>query len=164
MSGEELGVSVRPFVAADVGGLVLQPAQARWAGRLEAGTLAVLEAGLSWTVRARGRVIAIGGVLDRGEGRGEAWALLSPAAGPHLGRLTRMVRRAFEVTPFRRIEAVTASDFPAAARWARLLGFDNEGRMKGWREDGGDAERWAIVRPCRQTIPYTDRKAGRWPG
>jgi hypothetical protein len=148
MASEE-GFSISPFRAGDVGELKLQPAQARWAGRLEAGTLAVLEAGLSWTVRADERVIAIGGVLDRGEGRGEAWALLSTAAGRRLARLTRTVRRAFVVMPFRRIEAVTAEGFAPAARWARMLGFRDEGVMRAWRQDGGDARRWAWINSKR---------------
>ncbi|MDO9337917.1 MAG: hypothetical protein Q7T61_16090 [Caulobacter sp.] len=149
---------VEPFRAEDLEALTLQPAQAAWRGRIDGETGAALAAsGLAWTLwdsgrdagRDSGRVIGCGGVIDRGGGRGEAWALLAQDAGAGMLAATRAVRRYFETAPFRRIEAVTAVDFAPAARWTRLLGFKSEGRMRAFCDDGGDAVRWAIIREER---------------
>lgn len=147
-------VEVAPFRAAHLADLVLQPAQAAWRGRIDGESGRALEAtGLAWTLLCGGRVVGCGGVIDRGEGRGEAWALLAQDAGTTMLAATRAVRRYFETAPFRRIEAVTAVNFLPAARWARLLGFQREGRMRAFCDGGGDADRWAIIKEEQQ-----------WPG
>ena len=139
-------VEVLPFRARHLEALTLQPAQAAWRGRIDGQTGAALEAGgCAWTLTRAGAAVGCGGVIDRGGGRGEAWALLAQDAGPAMLAATRAVRRYFETAPFRRIEAVTACDFQPAARWARLLGFHCEGRMRAFCETGGDAERWALI-------------------
>lgn len=138
---------VEPFAAADLRALTLQPAQAAWRGRFDGETgLALQASGLAWTLFDGERVIGCGGVIDRGGGRGEAWALLAQDAGRAMPAATRVVRRYLQTAPFRRIEAVTAVDFPPAGRWARLLGFENEGPMRAFCDSGGDAERWAFIK------------------
>lgn len=146
---------VEPFRAEHLEQLILQPAQAAWRGRFDGETGAALEASrLAWSLLWRDRIIGCGGVVDRGGGRGEAWALLAQDAGLAMLTATRAVRRYFETAPFRRIEAATAADFAPAARWTRLLGFECEGRMRAFCDDGGDAERWAFIK----------KEEGRWPG
>jgi hypothetical protein len=143
MRGE---VEVLPFRAAHLHTLVLQPSQAAWRGRIGAEALAALEQGASaWTVLRGGRVVGCGGVIDRGSGRGEAWALIAQDAGPAMLAATRIVRRYVQTAPFRRIEAATASSFAPAGRWAAMLGFTPEGLMRAFCEDGDDAMRWAII-------------------
>jgi hypothetical protein len=145
---------VVPFQATHLEQLTLQPAQAAWRGRIDGEAGAALEAsGLAWALLVGDRVIGCGGVIDRGGGRAEAWALLAQDAGPAMLAATRAVRRYFETAPFRRIEAVTAVDFMPAARWTRLLGFSREGRMRAFCEGGGDADRWAFI-----------KKEQAWPG
>lgn len=142
---------VEPFRAAHLEALVLQPAQTAWRGRIDGEMGRALEAGgLAWTVFEGERLVGCGGVIDRGGERGEAWALLDQEAGAAMLAATRVVRRYFETAPFRRIEAVTASDFKPAGRWARLLGFEREGRMRAFCDNGGDAERWAFIREERR--------------
>jgi hypothetical protein len=146
-------MKVEPFRAAHLAELTLQPAQAAWRGRIGGEAGAALEAsGLAWTLLSEDRVVGCGGVIDRGGGRGEAWALLAQDAGPAMLAATRAVRRYFDTAPFRRIEAVTAVDFPPAGRWTRLLGFSREGRMRAFCEGGGDAMRWAFIKK-EQTWP-----------
>jgi hypothetical protein len=149
---------VEPFRAAHLEQLVLQPAQAAWRGRIDGESGAALEAsGLAWTLLRDALVVGCGGVIDRGGGRGEAWALLAQDAGSAMLSATRAVRRYFETAPFRRIEAVTAVDFAPAARWTRLLGFEREGRMRAFCDNGGDAERWAFIKEtqaCPGQGPY----------
>jgi hypothetical protein len=149
------GTTVVSFRAAHLQQLILQPAQAAWRGRIDGEAGAALEAsGMAWTLLSEGRVTGCGGVIDRGGGRGEAWALIAQDAGPAMLAATRVVRRYFETAPYRRIEAVTACGFRPAARWTRLLGFENEGRMRAFCDDGGDAERWAFIK----------KEMGQWPG
>lgn len=137
---------VVPFRAAHLEQLTLQPAQAAWRGRIDGETGAALEAsGMAWTLLVGPRVIGCGGAIDRGGGRGEAWALLAQDAGMTMLAATRAVRRYFQTAPFRRIEATTAVDFAPAARWTRMLGFESEGRMRAFCDGGGDAERWAFI-------------------
>ena len=152
-------VEVVPFQAVHLATLVLQPAQAAWRGRIDDQAGAALEtSGGAWSLLRAGEVVGCGGVIDRGGGRGEAWALLAQDAGPAMLAATRVVGRYFRTAPFRRIEAVTAVDFAPAARWTRLLGFDWEGRMRAFCDGGGDAERWAIIIPeegaCPGQAPY----------
>lgn len=137
---------IEPFRASDLDELILQPAQRAWQGSITPEETAHLEAvGHAWTLR-KGRVIGCGGVLDRGGGRGEAWALVAQDAGRDMLCATRAVRRYFETAPFRRIEAVAAEHFLPGQRWLAMLGFTNEGRMTGYCEDGSAAIRWALVR------------------
>jgi hypothetical protein len=151
MTGEVL-----PFRAAHLDTLTLQPAQAAWRGRIDRASAEALEQdGCAWTLVCGNRVTGCGGVIDRGGGRGEAWALLAQDAGPGMLTATRAVRRYLETAPFRRIEAVTACSFKPARRWTLLLGFICEGVMQAYCEDGGDAERWAIIQ---------QKEKGQWPG
>ncbi len=144
-----------PFQASHLEALTLQPAQAAWRGRIDGEAGAALEAsGLAWTLMADKAVVGCGGVIDRGGGRAEAWALIAQDAGPAMLAATRAVRRYFETAPYRRIEAVTACGFRPAARWTRLLGFGCEGRMSAFCDDGGDAMRWAFIK----------KEKGQWPG
>ena len=134
---------IEPFRAADLNELVLQPAQRAWQDRITPEEVRHLEVcGHAWTLR-KGRVIGCGGVLDRGGGRGEAWALVAQDAGRDMLLATRAVRRYFETAPFRRIEAVAAEHFAPGQRWLELLGFISEGRMMAFCDDGSPAIRWA---------------------
>lgn len=140
-------VEVIAFRGAHLEDLVLQPAQAAWRGRFDPGAGAALESdGGAWSLMRGGAVVGCGGVINRGSGRGEAWALLAQDAGSAMLTATRAVRRYIRTAPYRRIEAVTSVDFAPAGRWTRLLGFRSEGVMRAYCETGGDAERWAIVR------------------
>jgi hypothetical protein len=154
MKGE--AAQVLPFRADHLRALTLQPAQAAWRGRIDGETGDALEqGGLAWTLMRAGRVIGCGGVIDRGSGRGEAWALIAQDAGPAMLAATRAVRRYFQTAPFRRIEAATACRFAPGRRWAEMLGFQPEGVMRAFCEDGDDAMRWAIIR---------QEERGQWPG
>ncbi|MBX3480002.1 MAG: hypothetical protein KF842_06355 [Caulobacter sp.] len=149
-------LEVAAFRAAHLDALTLQPAQAAWRGRVGPEATSALEAGGSaWTLIRGGQVVGCGGVIDRGSGRGEAWALIARDAGPAMLAATRIVRRYFQTAPFRRIEAVTANAFAPAQRWAEMLGFQSEGVMQAYCDDGSDAERWAIINQ-RETV--------QWPG
>ena len=133
---------IEPFRPRHLSELILQPHQRAWQGRVSAGHARVLgRQGQAWSgFGADGRPVACAGVLDRGEGRGLAWALLAADLGPGgFVALHRAVSRGMAAMPYRRIEAHVAAGFAPGRRWARLLGFAFEGVMRGYLADGGDA-------------------------
>ena len=91
--------------------------------------------------------IAAAGVLELWPGRGHAWALLSVHAGPHLGAITRAIRRQLEALPLRRIEMAVDAQFPEAVRWAYMLGFECETPepMRNYLPNGGACYLFARV-------------------
>lgn len=52
-----------------------------------------------------------------------AWAVLGADAGPYLLQLTRKVRKAIDISPYKRVEMRVIYTFEEGHRWARLLGF-----------------------------------------
>lgn len=131
------------MTAAHLEALVLQPAQSAWRDKLQRVQIEALVASDGWTALNGDEVVGCGGVIDHSGGRGEAWALLAGGAGAQLVSITRAVRRFLAAAPYRRVEAVTACNFPPARRWVTMLGFRFEGLMSAYCDDGSDAERWA---------------------
>lgn len=136
---------IEPFKAAHLIELTLQPQQSMWQGRIDPMLAFDLESTDAWTLKTD-RIIGCGGVLDRGSGRGEAWALVAQDAGRAMLVATRAVRARLDASSWRRIEAVTAVGFLAGERWCDMLGFHCEGLMRAYCEDGSDAKRWARIR------------------
>ena len=137
---------VEPLTPAHLEALTLQPAQRAWRETMSRDQFDALAAGDAWTALVGDRVVGCGGLIELSYGRAEAWALIAGDAGPHMALITRAVRRFLSASPVRRIEAVTAVNFPPARRWAKMLGFRFEGVMTSYLDDGSDAERWAMVR------------------
>lgn len=139
-------MEVEPFELDHFRDLVLQPYQKAWQAMLASEDWTHLgKAGEAWTGLVDGRPVACCGVLDRGGGRGDAWALLAGDIGPTLLPLTRAILRGLKLGRWRRIEAITAANFKPARRWVRMLGFEFESTARAYFEDGADAERWARI-------------------
>ena len=138
---------VEPFHPDHLARLVVQPHQRAWRDNAGDLDLACLNQGgnAGWTGLVGERPVAALGVIDMGGGRACAWGLLSEEAGPVFLALHRAVQRYLRTAGFRRIEAVTLSDFQPARRWAELLGFTHEGTMRAYCHDGSDAELWSRV-------------------
>ncbi len=85
-----------------------------------------------------GDVIACAGIVKLWEGRGHAWALLGENLGPKFVAITRAVKRAIDLSGFKRLEMDVESSQKAALRWAEMLGFYNEtpGGMVNYTNDG----------------------------
>lgn len=103
----------------------LGPAAEAGAVVLEGAILQVLERQNSWTGVVDGEPMACAGTVEQWPGRYVAWAHLSRASGPHMGWITRQVRKNLEGVKGR-VELTVRADFPAGLRWARLLGFEIE--------------------------------------
>lgn len=150
-------MEVRPFETRDMDGFALHPMQARdhlgpWSPRDAARVLAA--GGRAFTLRRDGRVLLVAGVAKVDESYGHAWAFMAAEAGPHMRALTRKVRGYLDslLPGQRRIEMMVRADFAAAARWARLLGFEQEGVLRMAAADGADMVRFARVNPAWRPV------------
>lgn len=139
---------IEPFKAAHLVGMQLQPAQrlsldegmtAEYARALEI-------AGGGYTALVDERVIACAGIVEQWRGRGLAWALIAEDAGRHFVRVTRAVHRALEMAQFRRVECHVDCEFGAAIRWAEMLGFEVESKMRAFTPEGRDSFMFVRVR------------------
>ncbi len=128
--------------------LALQPAQAVLAPLLaEDGYAATLiAAGPAFAGMQDGTVCGCAGIVMLSAGRGHAWALLGTAAPAGFVAVHRAVAAFLDRQRLRRIETAVDSDFAAGHRWARMLGFEREGRMRAYGLDGRDADLYARVR------------------
>jgi len=115
-------------------------------GHLRDDQLAALEkSDHSFTGMVDGKVIGCAGVIRYWEGRGEAWALFDPKIGRRLFvEIRQIVGRFFEVSPYRRIEAVVVADFKPGRKFVESLGFRLEAPcLKGYFPEGQDAALYA---------------------
>ena len=90
-------------------------------------------------------VFASAGFIPQWDNRALAWALISAEVGQHMVALTRGVRRALTLHHYRRVETSVACDFEQAHRWAKMLGFEREGRMRAFTPEGQDCDLYARI-------------------
>lgn len=93
-----------------------------------------------------GLILFCGGYLPLHAGRALLWAVLASEAAPRLHGLTKTVRGFLDAIPHRRLETSVRSDFPPGHRWARLLGFECEGVMRAFGEEGENHHLYARIR------------------
>ena len=91
------------------------------------------------------RVLLCGGVATFGQ-HGILWGLLAFDAGRHMVRLHRGVERFLAIQRVRRIEATVEDGWPVGCRWLEMLGFEREGAMRGYGENGETHIRFGRVR------------------
>ena len=96
-------------------------------GDLSAYGELALASGHCWTAVADGKVIACGGVVDFGDGSGEAWLLPTQDVLSHrvwfARTIARVVGELFRRGVYRKLSALVRPDFPQAVRFAERLGF-----------------------------------------
>jgi len=102
--------------------------------------------GHSYTAMADGRPIACAGLAEQWEGRALAWALIGQDAGPHFVRMVRGMRRALDMSQWRRIEAQVDAEFVEGIRLAVMLGFEVESKMRAFTTEGRDAFMFVRIR------------------
>lgn len=127
--------------------LLLQPSQAIMQPTLADPTYgpSLASAGPAYSAVHGDAVFACAGIIPQWEGRALAWALIASEAGPHMVAIHKAVRRALDIHPFRRVETAVASDFAQGHRWATMLGFEREGRMRAYTPDGRDCDLYSKV-------------------
>lgn len=127
--------------------LALQRTQAALAPLLAApgyaGTL--IAAGPAFAGLAGEAVVGCAGIVRLSEGRGHAWALVGETGPALFVAVHRAVAAFLDGQRLRRIETAVDCGFAAGHRWARLLGFVREGRMRAYGLDGRDADLYARI-------------------
>jgi hypothetical protein len=109
---------------------------------------ALSQPGMGWAMREGVRVVMAGGVVPVWRGRGLAW--LTPNDNTNLRHwraATRWWRAWAPSLPYRRIEATVLADFEDGCRWVEFCGFEREGLMRAFGEDGADYWLYSRVRP-----------------
>jgi hypothetical protein len=89
------------------------------------------------------RIILCGGIVVQAPMRGECWALMAEGAGRHMHWLHFGVKRFITMQRWRRLEAGVQEGFGAGCRWVELLGFEFEGKMRGYGLNGETYLRYA---------------------
>ena len=80
-----------------------------------------------------GEPLLIGGCIKVWEGRYVGWCFMSRHAGPHMFRITHLMRDYVDSFNAARVEMTVRSSFKEGHRWAELLGFELEGTMRNYR-------------------------------
>lgn len=136
-----------PFKSEHLHDLHLQDAQSMFYDKFSPGYGRALEDhGNGWTALIDERPIACAGLIEQWEGRALAWALLANDIQPYFVRITRAVRRALEMANYRRIEAHVDAEFGAGCRWADMLGFAVESKMRAFTPNGRDAFQYVRIK------------------
>lgn len=154
--GDDYAVSCAPATAFHIvpyepwhlRAISLQPHQEHLGAYLQATGFAdhVTASGPCWTALSGARPIACGGFIKHWVGRSGTWAALSDDAGRHMLALTRAVRRGLVDHPAERIEATVLVGFEPGMRWARALGFEEEGLLRRYQR-GADHVAFVLLKP-----------------
>lgn len=101
------------------------------------------------TARKNGKIIVMGGVTIMWPGVGEGWIMLSKHAHKTPVTVAKYAGDVFDVimknANLTRVQASVIVTDPKAVRFAKWMGFDNEGIMKKYGPDGSDYYRMARV-------------------
>lgn len=138
-----------PFLTAHIEGFELQDMQSFIGEFLKDGSYlaAMSTMGPAHSAIKDGRVIACAGMTHFTPGRAMGWALISKHATKRdFVGITHATRAFLDRQKVRRIETTVRADFTAGHYWAKKLGFDHEGTMRKFGEDGMDYDIYARVK------------------
>ncbi|MFO1188511.1 MAG: GNAT family acetyltransferase [Alphaproteobacteria bacterium] len=120
----------------------LQPSQAALRDQLSGAVIQGLVRSRAIAIVDGADVLVCAGLARRWPGRTVGWALLSHKIRPNrFLAVHRLIAAALDRAEMRdpgRIEVQIDPSHAAALRWARLLGFEVEGRMCRYLPDGRD--------------------------
>jgi len=96
------------------------------------------------------RLIGVGGVTPRWQGRAEAWAILAPRVRKFIPHITRVVNAVLNDCEINRIEIAVRCDFPEGHEWASALGFKAEAEcLAAYDSEGNDCSMYARVKEIK---------------
>lgn len=104
-------------------------------------------AGPAVTAELDGEIMFCVGIDERWPGVGEVWFVMSPEAAKHPGvfwALRTLIDQAHE-KGYHRLQAAVSVPWQQAARFAEWLGFEAEGYMEKFGQDGQDYLLYARV-------------------
>lgn len=104
----------------------------------------IAKCGPAYTGMIDGVPLISAGVSQQWDGRSFVWAVLSDKTGPHMLAITRLVKEFLDTRNEVRLEMQVKTDFAAAHRWAKMLGFQREGTMRKYC-DGEDFDLYARI-------------------
>lgn len=94
-----------------------------------------------------GRLVGVAGSFRQWDGVAQFWALFDEEVDKYPIALTKvcnaLILYAVETQKLRRVSLNVISDYTNGNRFARCLGFDFEGRMYGFFQNGKDANLYA---------------------
>ncbi len=126
-------IPARPWMAHQ---MELQDAQALTGQAMTPEAIGMaIEGGMALAAVDDGRLVCMAGIFERWEGCGLAWALLSRDFPAYRFSCFKLMKRALDVTPFRRIEAYVVGEHEAGKRLLDHLGFAEEGVMRKFWQD-----------------------------
>lgn len=137
-----------PFRARHIEAMNIQDDQ-EWVTRVYGqAELRLLENPNAYTLYQDGVPIVCCGAFALSKVRGTCWAIMSSRITPHLFREVHALGKQFLASlPFKRLEAVVATDFAAGHRWVKTLGFQLEAPcMRAYELDGTDCALYAKVK------------------
>lgn len=91
------------------------------------------------------KVYACGGIIERWYGVAEAWMVIAGDMRGMFIPLHRGVSRFLDSCGYHRIEMSVAVGFDEGCRWAKMLGFNYEGKAVAYTPDGYDCYKYARV-------------------
>lgn len=140
-------MEVRTFQPADLFAIAVQPSQSNVHDAMKDPNYgeALKKAGPCFTATSDGEVMICAGVITQWHGNDRAWAILSWKAGKCMFGITRQIRRWLKFNNHRRVDCAVDCGFPDAIRWAELLGFECEGRMRAYTPEGRDCFLYARI-------------------
>ena len=98
-----------------------------------------------WTLEEDGIVYFIGGIHPVHYRRYIMWAFLSKYAGKKLLAITREVERVILTYSQVRMEVLVDSYFNNGHKWVKMLGFQHEGTLRAYTQDGKDMDMYARI-------------------
>lgn len=103
-------------------------------------------AGGGFTAFEGSTVLAAAGIVTLWPGRGQVWALITPAMRARAIVIHRAVYRAVQRYTGARLECIIDPEFSASVAWARRLGFQYEGTMPKYGIDGRTMDMYVRIR------------------
>lgn len=98
------------------------------------------------------KIVATAGIHIMWPGVGEGWLIMSKHAVEYGRSVARYAYRGFDSimadNGLHRVQASVSSLDPEAVRFARWMGFENEGIMEKFGPDGSDYYRMARISRC----------------
>lgn len=135
-------MKIQHLRAPHIAAIDLQPAQSSLRAQLTNATIERLVEAPGIAIVDESDVLACVGLAPQWPGRCIGWALLSAKVRPNrFIAIHRMVAAAldrFELRHTGRIEIQVDPSHAAAVRWAAMLGFEVEGRLRYYLPDGRD--------------------------
>jgi hypothetical protein len=121
-------IRIEPFAPEHLARLDVRPEQRGDAERLHQAGGAAAERGPAFTAfDEAGAVVGCAGLAENGPDYATAWAMFADGLRPAIwAGLTRAIAAVLETSGYRRIDMLVRADFPAAHRFARALGFEQD--------------------------------------